>query len=135
MARKVKSSTMSGHKGEEVDMDDVYRLGTKWYYSQIRDLVWEIKRRIKDGEITTQDGMNEAVQEEAGNNQMAIYTSQARLAVCMSDNHSAYEEAMGEPAPNVEAEAVFAIEADMMQLIDAYKSGHGEDRWPDLADE
>ena len=98
-------------------------------------MVDEIRRKIVDREVTTEEGMDEAIEQDASDNQMTIYTNQARLAVCMSDNAEAYEEAMGEPAENVEAAAAFAIAADMRQLIDAYKGGHGEDRWPDLDDE
>lgn len=111
-------------KAEEITYDDAWRIIEKDYWDDVRGIVEDIESRIKSGDIT-EDNLNDALHEECDGHQRVIYTHQARVGLCCTDNADAYEEEMGEKPLTVESQMYMALRQDVLLRL-----GHIE--WPEI---
>ncbi len=99
MPRKTKASSVAAKKSDRVsdsDVDAAMRVIRADYYQDVRDLGDDLKKRIKDGEITDTDDLQERLHEDVDGSARVIYTLQNKLGLLASDNEDAYVEEFGE---------------------------------------
>lgn len=77
--------------------EDAMRILRAEYYQAVRGIAHEIRDRIKDGEITDEDGLQQAVHETVDGSYWVIYTHANFQVLLVSDHHNAYSEDFGEP--------------------------------------
>ncbi len=111
-----------------ISVDDAMRVLTRDYFDDVRGICEEMKRAVKDGEVSSEDEWHDALHEHVDGHQRVIYTHQARVGLCCTDNPDAWEEC-GYVRPTVEAQMYWAIMAD----VDARTNYH--DVVSELADE
>lgn len=117
------AKTNLAKKAEEISFDDAWRVIERGYWDDVRGIVDDIETRIASGDIT-EDDLNEALTEACDGHQRVIYTQQARVGLCCTDNPDAYEEEMGEKPPTVEAQMFMALQQDVLQRL-------GDIEWPE----
>jgi hypothetical protein len=108
----------------EQQHDDAMRVLRAEYYQDVRGIAEELVNRVKDGEITDQDGFEQAIHESVDGSYWVIYTHANFQVLMCSDNHDAYmEDFSSVPAEgdslNWAALAFAAMERDVRQQIDA----------------
>lgn len=99
-----------------VSVDEALRVLNHDYWDDVRGIVDDLARAIRDGEITDDESFQEYLDETTDGHQRVIYTHQARLGLCFTNNADAYEEEIGEKPPTVEAQMLMALRADVMAL-------------------
>ena len=88
------------------------------YWDDVRGLVEEVERRIRDKEITRADDVPDAIHEICENTQRVIYTWQAQLTICFADGDgmAEYAEEFG-AQPTVEQAAWFVLNRDVSERV------------------
>ena len=108
----------------EEQHDDAMRVLRAEYYQGVRGIAQELADRIKDGEITTQDGLKQALQESIDGSYWVIYTHANFQVILCTDHHDEYMEQTGE-APvsdntiNWAALAYYAMMRDVQDQMSA----------------
>lgn len=94
------------------------------YYADVASVVEDLKRAIKDKEVTSREGADEWLHEAVEGTQRVIYTWQSRLGLLVSDNADAYFEEMGgggdicNDGIDYAALMFYAMRADVMQDVE-----------------
>jgi len=114
-------------KTAEISYDDAWRVIERDYWDDVRGIVEDLEERIKSREVT-EDDLNDALHESCDGHQSIIYTHQARVGLCCTDNADAYEDEMGEKPPTVEAQMYMALQADVLHRL-------GDIEWPEEVDD
>jgi hypothetical protein len=73
-------------------LEDARRVLRADYWSDVRNVVDDVRKAIEDREITTQDEVTEAIDTVCDGHQRVIYTGQAIECLLFSDNEDAYDE-------------------------------------------
>ena len=102
----------------EREVSDAVSVIKRDYYADVASIVEDLKRAIKDREITSQDEVHDWLHEAIDGTQRVIYTWQARLGMLVTDNDDAYQEEMGEPPPSVEAAMFMAMQRDVQDEVE-----------------
>jgi hypothetical protein len=106
----------------QADMEELVKLATEIinrdYYADVRGIAADLIRQIKDGEITSEDQLNEAIDQDTDGSARVIYTFQAKLGLIASGNEDAYEEELGTKPDSPEAAMVMAMRADVRARLD-----------------
>lgn len=97
----------------EPTVDDAMRVLNRDYFDDVRGIAEELKRAVKDGEVTNEEEYCDRLNEVCNDHQRVIYTFQARIGMLCTDNASACEDETGEPARSVEAAMCWALIADV----------------------
>jgi hypothetical protein len=93
------------------------------YYATVRDIVEDLKRAIKDGDVTDEDGATDWLHETIDGHHDVIYTSCAQDIVRISSNSGAYVENFGPEGMVKDGDiqwsllAYCALEADVLEEI------------------
>lgn len=117
-----KSSGQQGITDEQ--HDDAMRVLRAEYYQGVRGISQDLANRIKAGEITERDGLEQALHESIDGSYWVIYTHANFQVLLCSDHHDEYSEQYGE-APvngadiNWAALAYAAMERDVRDQMDA----------------
>ena len=101
-----------------ISYDDAWRVIMAYYWDDVRSVDTEIRRMVKDGELTEESELYDAIHEACENTQRVIYTHQAKVGLCCTNNADAYEEEIGEKPPTVEAQMCMALIADVTARLD-----------------
>lgn len=104
----------------EPTVDDAFRILNRDYWDDVRGVVDEMKRAIRDHEVTSEEELYDYLCEHTEGHQRVIYTFQARWGLCCSDNPDAYEEETGEKPASVEAQMLVAFQADIRARLSSY---------------
>jgi len=104
--------------------EDAMRVLRAEYYQSVRGIVEDLRRAIKDGEVTDQESLDQWLHQTVDGSYWVIYTHANFQVLMCSDNHDAYSEEYGQPAVegdsiNWAALAHAAMERDVQQQIDA----------------
>lgn len=102
-------------------VDEALRVLNHDYWDDVRGIVDDLGRAIHDGEITDDESFYEYLDETTDGHQRVIYTHQARLGLCFTNNADAYEEEFGEKPPSVEAQMLYALRADVLAKTGTYE--------------
>ena len=104
----------------EEQHDDAMRVLRAEYYQGVRSITQELAGRIKDGEITTQDGLEQALQKSIDGSYWVIYTHANFQVILCTDHHDEYMEQTGEApvSDNTINWAVLAYYAMMRDVQD-----------------
>lgn len=102
-------------KAAEITYDDAWRV-----------ICADIEELAKSGDIT-EDDLSDVIHESCDGHQRVIYTHQARVGLCCTDNPEAYEEELGEKPLTVEAAMCMAMIADVTVRL-------GDIEWPEESD-
>lgn len=121
------SVTRGSKPPSESAVKDALSLIQADYWNDIRLHAKDIIRQIKEGEITSRDGLYEALHYEADSTQWVIYTYQARILLICTDTPDAYEEEFGEKPSTVEAQAAAAFLHDLTEQVEAEADGDVEE--------
>lgn len=95
-ARGKSPSVAKSDRISESDVDAAFRVIKADYYQDVRDIGDDLKERIKSGEITDSDELQERLGEDVDGSARVIYTIQNKLGLIASDNEDAYVEEFGE---------------------------------------
>ena len=87
------------------------------YFDDVRGIVEDCKRAIKDGELSSEDEFHDWLHEAVDGTQRTIYTFQARLGMLVTNNPDAYEDELGEKPAQVEHAMHAAMMADVRDMI------------------
>ena len=98
--------------------DDAIRTLSAWYMEQVRSLATEAAALPEDAR---QNWINEAVD----GHEFIIYTFKARCVLVATECPDAYEEAYGERASSVEAQACASMIQDVSDLAASYANPEG----------
>lgn len=103
-----------------ISVDEALRVLNHDYWDDVRGIVDDLAQAIRDGEITDSESFQEYLDQTTDGHQRVIYTHQARLGLCFTNNADAYEEEIGEKPPTVEAQMLMALRADVMAKTGTY---------------
>ena len=108
----------------EEQHDDAMRVLRAEYYQSVRGMTEDLKRAIKDGEVTDQESLETWIQQSVDGSYWVIYTHANFQVLMCSNNYDAYSEDFGEPPLsgsdiNWAALAYAAMQRDLQQQIDA----------------
>jgi hypothetical protein len=104
----------------EISYDDAWRVINADYWDDVRGIAAEAKRLVKDGEATDDESLYELLNEHIDSHQRVIYTHQARIGLCCTNNVDIYEDETGERPPGVEAQMFAALLADVLTMVSSY---------------
>jgi hypothetical protein len=90
----------------------------KDYWADVRGVTAGLIERVKEGEISDQEGLEQALNEAVEGTQRVIYTFQAKLGMLATNNPDAWEE-LGLESPTVEQMMFCAMEADVRAQLEA----------------
>lgn len=128
LQRQVKFSSSEGEELVKLAIDII----NQDYWDDVRGITADLVKRIKDGEITDREGLDEALNQDVDGSQRVIYTFQAKLGLLATNNADAYEEDFGEK-PEDESKAMYAammrdVQAQLeAEDVDSLLSGGDED--------
>jgi hypothetical protein len=105
---------------EPPSYDEAWRVVERDYWDDVRGLVEECKRAVKDGEVSDDSELSDHLHEQVDGHQRVIYTHQARVGLCCTDNPEAYEDETGEKPPTVEAAMYYALMADVRRRLESF---------------
>lgn len=105
----------------EVSVDEALRVLNHDYWDDVRDIVDDLARAIRDGEITDDESFQEYLDETTDGHERVIYAHQSRLGLCFTNNADAYEEEFGEKPPSVEAQMLMSLRWDVMAKTGTYE--------------
>ena len=77
---------------ETVTVDDAVSVIHRDYFDDVLACIEEVKRAIKDGEITEQDEVYDFLHEMIDGHQRVIYTFRAKLGMLATENPDAFED-------------------------------------------
>jgi len=97
---------------------EAWRVIERDYWDDVRGIREEMKRAVKDGEVSDEDEFRDHLHEQVDGHQRVIYTHQARVGLCCSSHPDAAEDEMGEPARDVSAQMYWALMADVCESCD-----------------
>lgn len=98
--------------------DDAMTMLRKWYYDEIRAIAKDYTDRALKGEFDDRETFHEDLEQMLDDHEYVIYTAKAQ-AVCLASNHDdEYEDRFGEKPPKVEAQAMYAMLADVREYLD-----------------
>lgn len=100
--------------------DEAWRVIERDYWDDVRSVVDECKRAVRDGEVTDDSELSDHLHQAIDNTQRVIYTHQARVGLCCTENPEAYEDEMGEKPPTVEAAMFMAMMADARRSLEDF---------------
>lgn len=108
----------------EQQHEEAMRILRAEYFQGVRSIVGELQSAIKDGEITSEDELNDRVHQNVDGSYWVIYTHANFQVLMCSDNHDAYSEEYGEaPVEGSDikwaALAFAAMERDVRDLMGA----------------
>lgn len=83
-----------------------------------RDNPTERYGQERDSGTDPREFLTEWIDESTDSHQHVTYTMQAKCVLLASDNEDAYQDEIGEAAPNVEAAACMAMRRDCWELLD-----------------
>lgn len=104
-----------------VSVDEAMRVINRDYWDDVRGIVDELGEAIRDGEITDDESFYERLDEIADGHERVIYTHQARLGLCCTNNVDAYEEEFGEKPPSIEAQMMYSLRWDVLAKTGTYE--------------
>ena len=81
----------------EQQHDEAMRVLRAEYYQGVRGISQDIADRVKDGEISSQGDLQQAVEESVDGSHWVIYTHANFQVLMCSDHHDAYSEDFGQP--------------------------------------
>jgi hypothetical protein len=118
MAKKTPSAAID----KAIDTLRIVELGVdlinKDYWADVRGVAKDLLRQIKDGEIKTREGLDDALNQDIDSTQRVIYTFEAKLGMIATNNPDAWEE-LGLEHPSVEQMMFAAMEADVRAQLEA----------------
>ena len=103
-----------------ISLDEAWRVVEHDYWDDVRGLVDDCKRAIKDGEVSSDEELNDYLHQSVDGTQRVIYTHQARVGLCCTENPDAYEDELGEKPPTVEAAMYYALMADVQRRLESF---------------
>lgn len=103
-----------------VSVDEALRVLNTDYWDDVRGIVDELGQAIRDGYIKNSEEFSESLDDATNGHQRVIYTYQALLGLCFTNNVDAYEEEIGGKPPTVEAQMLMALRADVMAKTGTY---------------
>ncbi len=105
-----------------INFDDVMRLARQWYYSEIREIADSAIKSVNadtNGDDDHEAYLQTFVDAVTDEHQFVTFTVMAGMVCAVSDNDSAYTDELGEKPPLIEAQACFAMRADVWELLNA----------------
>lgn len=90
----------------------------KWYADECRACAQAVLQECKDNPDRDE---SDALHETIDGHEFIIYTFKAQLVIALSSNASAYEDDMGEAPITDETRAFYAMRADVMECIEAFR--------------
>jgi hypothetical protein len=90
----------------------------KDYWADVRGVAKDLLRQIKDGEIKTREGLDDALNQDIDSTQRVIYTFEAKLGMLATNNPDAWEE-FGFEHPTVEQMMFCAMKEDVTAQLQA----------------
>lgn len=106
---------------EAMSSDEKLNAGTNllesWYAAEIRELAEDYRKRIAAGEFDDVDALWENVDETTDGHEFVVYTYRAKCVCLVSDSSDAYESDIGEKPDTVEAQACYAMRADLHEAL------------------
>lgn len=111
-------ATIRAEIEEPPSYDDAWRVIEADYWDDVRSVDAKIRRMVKDGELTEESELYDAIHEACENTQRVIYTHQAKVGLCCTNNPDAYEEEIGDKPETVEAQMCMALIADVTARLD-----------------
>src|SRR6266487_4267848 len=100
----------------EAEVNAAVRVLQRDYQDDVQGIVGEMRRQAREGEVDADDFF-ERLDEQVDGHQRVIYTHEARLGMCCTDNPEAYEDEMGEQPGSVEQAMYFALRADVLAIL------------------
>jgi len=100
--------------------DEAWRVIKRDYWDDVRGVVEDCKRAVKDGEVSDDSELSDYLHQSIDGTQRVIYTHQARVGMACTDHPDAYEDEMGEKPPTVEAAMFIAMMADVQARLPAF---------------
>jgi hypothetical protein len=106
-------------------IDDAHSVLRADYWSDVRGVAEDLKKRLDEGDFTDRDDFMEALDETVDGHSRVIYTFEAQQCLLYSENDGAYAEEMGEAGMvkdgciNWSVLAYFAFRADIIEHLDA----------------
>ena len=119
------TDTMQERESAEKLIEQAMNLLRRAYYSTIRDMAEDLKKRIEDDEISDREALSDAVHEDVDGSQWVIYTYRAQQVILASDNDSAYADEFGgegivtDGNINWSVLAYGAMQRDLYEQLDA----------------
>ena len=86
------------------------------YANDVQGIVDELRRQARAGECD-EDDFFERLDETVDGHQRVIYTHQARIGMCCTDNPEAFEDETGEWPSTVEQAMYYALRADVLAKV------------------
>lgn len=119
---------------EPVNYNDVYNLAQRWQWQEAKDMATscleEARARSEWADAGTDDRremLTEIVDESTDGCGTVIYTGQALAYLFASTNDDAYEDATGEESTDASLRCLFALRADVWEIIDGEEWEASED--------
>lgn len=109
----VKHKVVLGSRGDDEEQIALNLL-RRDYWQDVRRHAGDLVGQIKSGEITSAEEFDDRLREIE-----VIYTSDAHKTLWMSDNDEAYEDEMGEKPESITVAAVWALQADVRERVQA----------------
>jgi len=104
----------------EPTVDDAIRILNRDYFDDVRGIVEDCKRAIRDGEVSSDDELRDYLHESVDGCQRVIHTFQARCGLLSSDHPDAYEDETGERPSDVSVQMYWALMADVNDRLESY---------------
>lgn len=102
--------------------DEAWRVIERDYWDDVRGVVEDCKRAIKDGEVSDDSELSDHLHQYIDGMQRVIYTHQARVGVACSENPDACEDETGEKPASVEVQMYWAIMADVRDQLEDFET-------------
>jgi len=104
---------------ETPSYDEAWRVVERDYWDDVRGVVEECKRAVKDGEVTSDDELSDYLRQSVDGTQRVIYTHQARVGMACTDNPDAWQEC-GDSLPDVSVQMYWAMMADVQDRLESF---------------
>lgn len=104
---------------EAPSYDEAWRVIERDYWDDVRGVVEDCKRAVKDGEVSDDSELSDYLHQSIDGTQRVIYTHQARVGMACTDHPDAWHE-FGEETPAVEAQMFWAMMADVQDRLEDF---------------
>ena len=99
--------------------DEAWRVVERDYWDDVRGVVEECKRAVKDGEVSDDSELSDYLHQSIDGTQRVIYTHQARVGMACTDNADAWQEC-GDSLPDVSVQMFWAMQADVQDRLESF---------------
>jgi len=101
----------------EEDVSAAVAIIQRDYYQDVKGIADDIRRAVKDGEITDQEGLEERINQDVDGSARVIYTFQSKLGLLVTSNDEAYEEEFGEKPKDIAVQMAYAMIQDVREEL------------------